>query len=540
MIAHPNRSKKTRKIAAAPTPADTHDHDYSGLLLGVEHWFQPVASAVDSRLFCTDATGLNDAYLDNLPLSLRQIHNCTACRRFIEQFGGLAWIDPTSGALRSAIWNPDFVANVYETSFSKMAEIVEQAKVTGPFKSVQRILGTPQTKKWRHISIAQPPDMIYRERALNADQAMAAARENHKTVKIALAAFPPAALDQALRILDADAVSRAEKFVGPVRWLRALQNRPKGSRGDNVLWHAIAFAPEGYCHPRASVVGSLLEDIEAGLAFEDIKRRFDAKLHPLKYQRPQAAPAAGNIAQAEKLVEKLGIQRSLERRFARLDEIIPLWLPDGVKPKPSVGGVFGHLKVKHDAPALNPVDLPGQTMTWVKFVADVLPRADAISLLVPAHGNFSAMTTAAHADAPPILKWDMDDARNPVSLYVYHNGSPASRWRLSAGWRVLSAITAFPWLWRTDAEHQGLGAVLIIAGAADKMTGQGNGLFPEQLKNELHGVRATIEAYSKTAVIGGLDEASACGLSIGKGKIGARLKVIQDGAASEFLIDRWD
>jgi hypothetical protein len=128
-------------------------------------------------------------------------------------------------------------------------------------------------------------------------------------------------LDQALRLLEADALARSEKFIGPVKWLRALHDRPTGQRGENVLWRAIAAAPEGYCHPKASVIGPLLNDIASGLPFAKIKARFDAKMAPLRYQRPQAAPAALNIKAAEARVEKLAIAPALERRFARIEDL---------------------------------------------------------------------------------------------------------------------------------------------------------------------------------------------------------------------------
>ena len=73
------------------------------------------------------------------------------------------------------------------------------------------------------------------------------------------------------------------------------------------------------------MIGTLLEDLATGMDFATVSARFAAKMHPLKYLRPQAAPRAGNIADAEKIVAKLGIARSLERRFARIDEIETLW-----------------------------------------------------------------------------------------------------------------------------------------------------------------------------------------------------------------------
>jgi len=42
------------------------------------------------------------------------------------------------------------------------------------------------------------------------------------------------------------------------------------------------------------------------------------------------------------------------------------------------------------------------------------------------------LVTAKHPEAPPILQWDSPDKRNPVSLYVYVNGSATADWNLRA------------------------------------------------------------------------------------------------------------
>src|SRR6185437_11657230 len=112
--------------------------------------------------------------------------------------------------------------------------------------------------------------------------------------------------------------------------------------------------------------GTLLEDIAAGMSFEAVKARFAAKMRPDVYQRPQAAPAAGNIRRAEQIVEALGIAASLPRRYARVDELRDkaLWLPRPKTAAPA-GGVFGHLTPRAATPTTSLVaKVP--PMTWEK------------------------------------------------------------------------------------------------------------------------------------------------------------------------------
>lgn len=539
MINHPNRSRKPKKaVAAIATETRDHDHDYSALLTSVRASFAAVAAG-QRALFCTDADGLNDLYLNSLPAE-RQIHNCHCCRRFIGTYGNLVTIDET-GETTPVMWSPKGVPDFYHKAFSALNDRVKRARVTSVFLTKETLWGSPVTGDWSHMSVEPPNALVYRERMWTAGQAMAAAKENYRTVATALADFVKPVLDESLRMLRADALARSEKFVAPLQWLRDLHDRPKGKKGENVLWRAIAFAPEGYCHPRASVTSSLMEDVAAGLPFEEIRARFNAKLGPLIYQRPQAAPTAGNIKAAEALVEKLGIAPSLERRFARIDEVRPTWLPAPMQEPEKAGGVFGHLKPK-DTTAFRRVELPASLMTFEKFTRLVLPSARELQIRVPAHGRFLALTTAVNEDAPPILKWDSETERNPVAWYVYPNGSPASQWKLSGGsWTNITAITPFPNLWGTrPMPFIGDGVVLVVEGAVDTNRVSGNALFSEILREEMHAVRSTVEAYSRAAELSGRDVASACGYDIRRTAAECYLRALVGGVWSEYKIDRWD
>lgn len=535
MIAHPRRS--TRKVATASLPTHDHEKDYAAFLMGVRETF---AAHATSPLFTTDAADLFDLYLDALPAD-RQIHTCTACRRFVKEYGALVTITD-DGQTIPIMWDrcPDF----YRLSVLTLSKAVRRAKVTGPWFSKEPIWGIPHTGSWSHLAVDARNVATFRDRLRTPKQVMAAKREDYRTVTMALTDFTPPMLSEALRLFETDSLHRSERFRAPLKWLFDLHTqraKAKGKARDNILWLAIATAPDGFCHPRASVIGSLLEDIAAGKRFEDVRASFNAKVGGLVYQRPQVAPAAGNIAAAEKIIEHLGIALSLERRFARLDELVTIWKPSPVFEARSGGGVFRHLAPK-EFTSVPSLDIPSITMTWAKFIG-ILPTSEQIDLLVPyGNANFSAFLTAASQTAPPILRWDHEESRNPVSQYVYHGGSPASSWRLHAGaWCVVTGIAKRANMWGDKpSPHLGDGVTMILQGAVDTRTGQGNALFPEILRDDLHQVRSTIEAYSKRAEITGTEDASACGLAFGTKDIGAVVRVLSSGRWTNYKIDRWD
>ncbi|WP_053080254.1 hypothetical protein [Methylobacterium variabile] len=229
---------------------------------------------------------------------------------------------------------------------------------------------------------------------------------------------------------------------GPAEFLLRLHDeipRRAGVKRDAILWRAVAAAPPGFCTPRGAMIGTLLEDIAAGLDFATVKARFDAKMHPLQYQRPQAPPKAGTIAQAERLFAQLGLEPALRRRSARLDDIPTIWRPCGAAPEvvasssPRGNGIFGHLRTKATGAADGSLDMPAQAVTWAKFAREVLPEAQRMWVFAAGRMTFCGLVTAVDPAAPPLLQWDRPEARNPVSLYLYVNGSPPANWGLPEG-----------------------------------------------------------------------------------------------------------
>jgi hypothetical protein len=421
------RQPKTAASAAAVVEGNRDDAQYDAFLARLQARF--IATTNGAPLFETDATGLFAAYLDAFPAADRQHHTCHACRKFVERFGGLVTID-AQGQTAPAIWHEDAADGLYAPAIAAMAKLVRKAKVTGVFLASDTVWGQPLTGIWRHMAVTPPAARVYRRGALTAGQAMAAKREDFGTVQRALADFGLPLLEQAVTLLSSDTAYRGDRVLGPAQWLRDLQQAkaaaPSALR-NNVVWRAIATAPDGFCHPRSSVIGSVLEDLAGGLAAADVLARFNDKMRPSQYQRALAAPTAGAIQQAEKLFADLGLAPALPRRYAQMSDIPAtgfIWTPPQSAAQTTAAGVFGHIAAK-DVPPTAPLELPTVTMTWAKFQRDVLPTARKVEARVPSNADrFMALVTAANADAPPILQWDRDESRNQVSWY-YASGIDA-------------------------------------------------------------------------------------------------------------------
>lgn len=526
------------------------DEQYGQLLASIRARAALVPS--EARLFTTDATGVYAAFLDALPADRRQHYVCRTCERFVDGFGSLATI-AADGTIAPAMWTIADAPPFFADSVRAVARKVARARVTGVFLSGEKAWGVASNKsakapyEWHHMSAVPSQSLVFRPSGLlDASQVAAARHEEYGMLCRSLAEFPKAVAKQAHTLLTNGQLFRSEKCVGVAAWLVALheaRGAAKGPRRDNVTWLAVASAPAGWCHVRGGMIGTLLADISDGLAFSTIKRKWDDKMNPTQYMRPTAAPTAGNIAQAEKLMAAKGLAPSLARRFARLDECETMWKPADAKAAETPGGVFGHLKPK--APGAVALDLPAVTMTWEKFARDVLPGALAIEYHVP-HGaaGYYALVTAANPDAPPVLQWDREDRRNPVSWYVKSGGSYPSEFNIVDGtWAKVNALTPFPHQWHgeTSFARHGDGVLFILDGARNVTHERSGGLFPELLRAELHEVRATIEADARVRNIAEKDASSACGIGLRKGQEwGSVFRVTSATGRASYKLDRWD
>lgn len=506
---------------------------------------------IEGPVFTTDVDpdALWAAYLSGIPADRRQHYTCNCCRRFIQQYGGLVTIY-AHGYQQSAIWPPsDMVPEFFRKSVAAMERLIAKASVTGVFFSSDATWGRVEEGGWSHLAGRNP--MLFHSVVKSADQAMAEKREECRMLSRAAVEFPSHIVKKAVGILTADgALHGREKTLGVAEWLLKLHEQGEAARSvraaRNIIWLAVATAPAGYCHVRSSMIGTLLEDLVAGLPFDAIKRRWDEKMNPLKYMRPIAPPKAGAIVSAERLVEQLGLARALQRRYATLRDLHETqWFPGRVVSPAAAAGVFGHL---HQRPAATPINLPNINITWEKFRRTVLPTAVSMDAMMPSgNASFYGLLTATDPDAPPILQWDGLDGwpRNPVSWYVYGSGSRAESWGLRPGvWAKVTSVFLSPHQWQCPErfKHHRLKAFFSLEGARDQHMAH-LCLFPEFLRAELHPVRSVIEAHSRRAKgPTGQATGNVNGISFeSQHSTPLTVRVRKaDGGTATYTLDRWD
>lgn len=513
--------------------------------LGYDSWVAKMrerfaANMNEHQLFKTMALNLYDIYLGIFKdAGMRQYHTCKNCRDFIERYGDLVYIT-SDGQVVSAIWDHNDTEGIYAEVASIMKAAAEGFKVDRPFYADESELGRAKTGEWTHFAVGVPPLKVSKNPRLNGDQLAAYMVVHYDSVSKMLTEHTVDRLEETITLLKSGVLKESNKVLPIVEWFHDLKVKTEANKKArrNLLWRAVAMAPTGFTSLRSSTAGMLLDAIATGTPMEIIKNRFAKATDPLTRQRPTEAPSDGQIKETEKLIEKLGLARSLERRFARFEEMQTFWTPPAQVEQPKKSGIFSHMLSTNKEPQAKKVERVGE-MTWIQFQSEHLPGAKKLEFNVPyGNANFVGLLTAVHMDAPPIFQWDDAEARNPVSWYVVHSGSSAHEWSLPPGrWVNITGLSFLPSTWNGDkCPHHGNGLIVHLEGAISKKT-RGSALFPSCLKSELHGVRATIEHFSRTAPVAGAEEGTANGYLFSKQHPYAFEVKVND----QFIykIDRW-
>jgi hypothetical protein len=549
-----------RAVALSAVPPYEHDEmSYTTFLQSVKDNFVDKVDNGKEPLFTTDVdpAKLWSAYVRSFTKKAeRQYHTCNTCRHFIERFAGLVTITER-GTIFPAVLSIRTSDRTYQRAFDQMKDIVRGANVTGVFLSQDYTIGAPVTGPWQHLHLTLPDVYVTNSRTQTADQMVAEKLEEFGMVLRALNDYPLPIIRKALGVIKSDKLYRSEKVLGQAEWLFGLQQQISSSRitsrqSNNIIWRNVARAPSGFCHPRSSMIGTLLDDLAGGMAMDQVVQRFTDKMNPTKYQRPTSIPTAQTIAQAESIVAKLKAEGSLQRRTARLDDY-PLrknlrWVPPKRTERSTPvfkEGVFSGLSAKEPKPIRStPVSLPATTITWERFSRTILPNADLIEYFAkPGRHAFGALTTAVNPKAPPILQWDFEKRRNPMAHYFHRRASSPETWGLKSNSFVqVTGISFAPWMWDDQAAlaHQGAFVAFFLKDARDSQA-VGLGLFPEILKKEFHSIRKVIEAYCNETPLEGRESGDACGILLSSGQQWYEtFRVTAYGQTADYILDRWD
>lgn len=495
---------------------------------------------------------LHEIFIDNIPEYARQHYRCNVCFMFINRVGALVTIDD-NGTLHFVCWDvPLEEVGMFAPAFNEMKKAVESGTVRNVFSYnrnkipayIQKdrsdlILGLPSTGDWTHFygklnirNISLPVDKVSEEEF----------RERLKVSRENLNRWNISTIKKALAYAGSEELFNSDKVRPQCKSLLELiedfyTTTVSANGRIKLMWENSFFL----YHIGGSSIGALLDDFQNdNLSDSECIDRYNSKVDPLKYKRSQGAPSEALIKQAEKLISDLGAENSLKRRFALVSDLPRLlWTPkvDEDDGKEYRSGIFSKVKSKENTKDdYELVHNDGGKITLTKFMKNVAPYAKRITVMTPVRGSYAAYTTAVDMEAPCIVKWDSKEVRNPISQYVYNNGSYRTQWNISESEVDCVGIANFPEDLLSE-ELSSRGALFILDHAYDTEN-SASALFADNLISELFPIRKVIESFSNVTPLEWVEGQKACGLAYNSGTL--CVKVYTDYAVTSYWIDRLD
>jgi hypothetical protein len=508
---------------------------------------------------------LFETYLDNLPIEYRQQMNCSCCRSFLNRIGNLVTIstdDATFGELESVFWRERDIPEewgvdpVFNDTMQAMRDLVESATIGYHFLSSLETLGIPEKGGFEHFAVKN--EQVFENKLYKAHEVVATEYQSFGALsKFIGVTVKQELIDQMLVYFKHDKrLMSMDKWIGHLEWLAQFKLKltalPQKQRRA-YTWLQVATQSPGRVDLKNSPLGKFMKNIIKGVSYEEATRMFLSMIGA-NYMKATVAPKEGNIKRAENVVEKLGLASAMERRHLMHSEVRgKFWTPPVVEAKETeVKPVFGHLKPREEkkpAVAALPEINYGQ-ITLKRFLDEVLPEAVEIYFDYSHnyHGQtypISGFSTNVHADAKPILVWDKEDNRNPVSGYFYQKGSTAADWALPREGKVrVTAITVAVPEWTSDTielDFNSTSSVIFILESGRDTRLTGTPMFAQSFLPELHGVRSVLDAHFTQTPTGALPEGEkpVAGVSATtNGHTLVTLKVVKKDAVVRYLIDR--
>lgn len=394
--------------------------DFKPFSQAVTHAFNTMIAKDDGKkmnLFNVDITGdeLYAAYLAAFPEGTnpmfreRTEHDCSCCRNFIKNIGGVVFI---KGDEFRTVWDsvPAGVASEYQVVANALSALVKSKAIKSAFYVSEPSYGAATTKAedgttWNHFYASVPKIYLMRNNHSN----VIGMRSDDVSV---LRRSVTEITDQAVEIVDElmaqGSLYRGDEHKSTVKLLKTLKAAYNKQKTHNAKQYWLWTTATPQTRIRNTVIGTLLTDLSDGKDLEAAVGSFEAKVAPANFKRPKALVTQKMIDQAKKVVDQLGIEDSLARRYAVREDISVndiLFVDGSVKPK-LLGGAFDGVKpTKGGAvPELKNVD----TISVEDFINNVLPKADEVELFVKTalRNSFVSLVAPVHAESAPLFKWD--------------------------------------------------------------------------------------------------------------------------------------
>ena len=364
-------------------------------------------------------------YLDSYPEGTnllyrkRREYDCSCCRQFIKTIGNAVSIK--NGKL-DTIWNLQLGDDTYQVVANAMDSYIRSKAVTNIYVSQFKKIGTEYNmeqfedgilKRWDHFQVTLP-DRLVDKSGRSVGDIKGSFRDTKNVFKRSLDEISMDALDTILELINSNTLYKGEEWNTALtkfrKYKKEYENIDSEVDRNLYVWEKSIGAGIGIGRIRNHSIGTLLVNVSEGMDLDTAVKKYEQIVAPASYKRPKAIYTKKMLEDAKNTITELGYIKSLQRRFATLDDITVnnILFSNRDASKRIIGADDIFEEMEKDV-AINPKKFSRvEEISATDFIDKVLPTAKEVEAFVEnKHDkNFVSLIAPVIADAPTMFKWN--------------------------------------------------------------------------------------------------------------------------------------
>lgn len=371
------------------------------------------------------------AYLAAFPPGSNEVyrkrteHDCSCCRNFVKNVGNV--VSLSNGQVLTVWVGHELLEYPYDMVAQRMDALVRDLPITRVFRTKEIKYGNMFTREYTGTSPSGDAQSVktwhhfhgtidLAHQSSTPDKASGELLMAKGVFERGLRELTLAAFDTVLEHIDHEhqPLYRGAEFRAAVAGFRELQQR-FDALGDPLKENHFVWlnAHLPIAKFKNTAIGVLVEDLSQGMDEDRAVRAFESKVAPTNYKRPTAVITKSMVDDAMKTIKGLGLEDSLQRRYAKLSDITVnnvLWVD--VEARQSMMRSPLENALMEAAVTRAPKKVSASSIGIDEFMRDVLPTVTSMEMMVKGSqlSNLVSLTAPVHPDCITLFKWGNDFA----------------------------------------------------------------------------------------------------------------------------------
>lgn len=363
-------------------------------------------------------------YLDSFPAGTNEIyrerrkHDCNTCKHFMRRVGNVVAIINSKVV---SIWDVEPNDTTFSVVTKALSDYVHKHKIIDAFYSDTQVVGcefnyenteSGETNKYEHFHAVLTNEFVKRKDDIASLKGNF--RDKRNVFKRSLDEFTKDALDSVKELIESNTLYRGEEWKVTLSEFTKYYNKYHKLNTDEekelFAWDNANKVGVAVSKIRNHSFGTLLTDVSNGVPLDKAVTSYEKIVAPSNYKRPKAIFTKKMLEDAQKTITELGYIDSLQRRFAKLDDITVnnILFSNKDSAKRIQGGNDLFASMEKDI-TVNPKKFSKVEEIGIDdFVKNVLPYITEVEAFVENKhaANMCSLIAPVNNDAKTMFKWN--------------------------------------------------------------------------------------------------------------------------------------